>query len=237
MSNSSQLYTLYPISAIDTWSVILSISKEGDKCRCGRLPDYTNLSLVHWQTRKIRVPSFYLSCFLSWMVSQTQYNTLKNASDCYLSQEFRMSKTLWVKSLAPTRSVQEMNSEASVMDTLLEWFECVWRAFAGHAQRRDVPMVCTEFSSTWSLSARPTKHWLDAQSRRVNRKRVQISTNSVPIWAGRWRNYGHWHQASSNPRAPSEVISTQLLSDVADREAERERRRKNGIVPPRQLEG
>jgi hypothetical protein len=41
--------------------------------------------------------------------------------------------------------------------------------------------------------------------------------------------------ASSNPRPPSEVLSTQLLqSSAADREAERERRRKNGNVPPRE---
>lgn len=41
--------------------------------------------------------------------------------------------------------------------------------------------------------------------------------------------------ASSNSRPPSEVVSTQLLqSSVADREAERERRRKNGNVPPRE---
>jgi hypothetical protein len=34
---------------------------------------------------------------------------------------------------------------------------------------------------------------------------------------------------------PSQVLSTQLLqSSVADREAERERRRKNGNVPPRE---
>jgi hypothetical protein len=42
-------------------------------------------------------------------------------------------------------------------------------------------------------------------------------------------------QASNNPGPSSEVISTQLLqSNAADREAERERRRKNGNVPPRQ---
>lgn len=41
--------------------------------------------------------------------------------------------------------------------------------------------------------------------------------------------------ASSNPGPPSEVVSTQLLqSSAADREAERERRRKNGNVPPRE---
>ena len=41
--------------------------------------------------------------------------------------------------------------------------------------------------------------------------------------------------ASSNPGPPLEVVSTQLLqSGAADREAERERRRKNGNVPPRE---
>lgn len=41
--------------------------------------------------------------------------------------------------------------------------------------------------------------------------------------------------ASSNPGPPSEVLSTQLLqSSAADREAERERRRKNGNLPPRE---
>ena len=41
--------------------------------------------------------------------------------------------------------------------------------------------------------------------------------------------------ASSNPGPPSEIVSTQLLqSGAADREAKREKRRKNGNVPPRQ---
>ena len=41
--------------------------------------------------------------------------------------------------------------------------------------------------------------------------------------------------ASSNPGPPSEVLSTQLLqSSATDREAERERRRKNGNVPSRE---
>jgi hypothetical protein len=41
--------------------------------------------------------------------------------------------------------------------------------------------------------------------------------------------------ASSNPGLPSEIISTQLLqSSATDRQAERERRRKNGNVPPRE---
>ena len=41
--------------------------------------------------------------------------------------------------------------------------------------------------------------------------------------------------ASSNPGPPSDVLSTQLLqSSATDREAERERRRKNGNVPSRE---
>jgi hypothetical protein len=52
----------------------------------------------------------------------------------------------------------------------------------------DVPMVCTGFSSTWSV--RPMKQWLDAQSQCVNGEHVQVSANSIPIWAGWWwRNY------------------------------------------------
>ena len=81
------------------------------------------------------------------MVSQKQYDALRNASDCYLSYEdFGVPDVENVMSevFGSERAGDEAVSWTHYWNELNLYEECLWVTSNGG----DVPMVCTGFSST-----------------------------------------------------------------------------------------
>ena len=81
------------------------------------------------------------------MVSQKQYNTLKNASDSYLCQEnfgIRDVENVMSEVFGSECAGDEAVSWTCYWNELNVYEECLRVSHNGG----DVPMVCTEFSST-----------------------------------------------------------------------------------------
>ena len=136
-----------------------------------------------------------------------------------LEFQIRNERRLWL---------QVCQRWSSVMDTLLEWIECVWREFAGLTQWRECANSIykffhpkLEYDTNEIVIRCPVAMFQQKMSPDLGLDEITVISASGP--------------ASSNSGPPSVAVLTQLLqSSAADWEAECKRQHKNGNIAPRQ---